>query len=87
MNKLELQKMANEIRKGIITAVHSAKAGHPGGSLSATEAVSYTHLDVYKRQVVCSVDFLENSGKKRQRKNSRKERHYHDKRRIQRTYR
>ena len=29
MNKLELQKMANEIRKGIITAVHSAKAGHP----------------------------------------------------------
>ncbi len=32
MNKLELQKMANEIRKGIITAVHSAKAGHPGGS-------------------------------------------------------
>ena len=30
MNKLELQKMANEIRKGIITAVHSAKAGHPG---------------------------------------------------------
>ena len=38
MNKLELQKTANEIRKGIITAVHSAKAGHPGGSLSATEA-------------------------------------------------
>ena len=32
MNKLELQKMANEIRKGIITAVHSAKAGHPGRS-------------------------------------------------------
>ena len=30
MNKLELQKEANEIRKGIVTAVHSAKAGHPG---------------------------------------------------------
>ena len=30
MNKLELQKTANEIRKGIVTAVHSAKAGHPG---------------------------------------------------------
>lgn len=29
MNKLELQKTANEIRKGIVTAVHSAKAGHP----------------------------------------------------------
>ena len=29
MNKLELMKTANEIRKGIITAAHSAKAGHP----------------------------------------------------------
>ena len=37
MNKLELMKTANEIRKGIVTALHSAKAGHPGGSLSATE--------------------------------------------------
>ena len=33
MNKLELQKTANEVRKGIVTAVHSAKSGHPGGSL------------------------------------------------------
>lgn len=31
MNKLELQITANEVRKGIVTAVHSAKAGHPGG--------------------------------------------------------
>ena len=30
MNKLELQKVANEVRKGIITGVHAAKAGHPG---------------------------------------------------------
>ena len=35
MNKLELQKTANEIRKGIVSGVHAAKAGHPGGSLSA----------------------------------------------------
>ena len=35
MNKLELQKTANEIRKGIITAVHSAKSGHPGIALGA----------------------------------------------------
>ena len=27
---LELEKTANEIRKGIVTAVHSAKSGHPG---------------------------------------------------------
>ena len=45
MNKLELQKMANEIRKGIITAVHSAKAGHPGGSLSATEVFTYLYFE------------------------------------------
>ena len=43
MNKLELMKTANEIRKGIVTAVHSAKSGHPGGSLSAADI--YTYLD------------------------------------------
>ena len=37
MNKLELMKTANEVRKGIVTAVHSAKSGHPGGSLSAAD--------------------------------------------------
>ena len=37
MTNLELQKMANEVRKGIITGVHAAKAGHPGGSLSAAD--------------------------------------------------
>ena len=42
MNNLELKKIANEVRKGIVTAVHSAKAGHPGGSLSAAD--SYTYL-------------------------------------------
>ena len=40
MNKLELQKMANEVRKGIDTGVHAAKAGHPGGSLSAADLFS-----------------------------------------------
>ena len=45
MNKLELEKTANEIRKGILTAVHSAKAGHPGGSLSATELFTYLYFE------------------------------------------
>ena len=35
MDVIELKKIANEVRKGIVTSVHSAKAGHPGGSLSA----------------------------------------------------
>ncbi|MBP7349555.1 MAG: transketolase, partial [Butyrivibrio sp.] len=29
MTNKELQKTANEVRKGIVTAVHSAKCGHP----------------------------------------------------------
>lgn len=45
MNILELQKAANEIRKGIVTAVHSAKAGHPGGSLSAADVFTYLYFE------------------------------------------
>ena len=45
MNNLELQKMANEVRKGIVTAVHSAKAGHPGGSLSAADVFTYLYFE------------------------------------------
>lgn len=45
MNTLELQKQANEIRKGIVTAVHSAKAGHPGGSLSAADIYTYLYFE------------------------------------------
>lgn len=45
MNNLELQKQANEIRKGIVTAVHSAKAGHPGGSLSAADAYTFLYFE------------------------------------------
>lgn len=44
MNKLELQKMAVEVRKGILTSVHSAKAGHPGGSLSAADIFTYLYF-------------------------------------------
>lgn len=45
MNKLELQKTANEVRKGIVTSVHSAKAGHPGGSLSAADIFTYLYFE------------------------------------------
>ena len=44
MDKLELQKTAVEVRKGIVTAVHSAKSGHPGGSLSAADIFTYLYL-------------------------------------------
>ncbi|MDD6157027.1 MAG: transketolase [Lachnospiraceae bacterium] len=45
MNNLELQKTANEIRKSIVTAVHSAKSGHPGGSLSAADIFTYLYFE------------------------------------------
>ena len=45
MNKLELMKTANEVRKGIVTAVHSAKSGHPGGSLSAADIYTYLFFE------------------------------------------
>ena len=44
MNKLELMKKANDIRKDIVTAVHAAKAGHPGGSLSAADIYTYLYF-------------------------------------------
>lgn len=45
MKNSELQKMANEVRKGIVTAVHGAKAGHPGGSLSAADMFTFLYFE------------------------------------------
>ncbi len=45
MDNLTLQKTANEVRKGIVTAVHSAKAGHPGGSLSAADMFTFLYFE------------------------------------------
>jgi transketolase len=45
MNNVELQKTANEVRKGIIRSVHSAKAGHPGGSLSAADIFTFLYFE------------------------------------------
>ncbi len=45
MEVSELKQIANEVRKGIITAVHSAKSGHPGGSLSAADIMTYLYFE------------------------------------------
>ena len=45
MENLELQKVANEVRKDIVTALHAAKAGHPGGSLSAADLFTYLYFE------------------------------------------
>lgn len=45
MNNLDLAKTANEVRKGIVTAVHAAKAGHPGGSLSCADLMTFLYFE------------------------------------------
>lgn len=45
MTNQELMLKANEIRKGIVTAVHSAKSGHPGGSLSVADIMTYLYFE------------------------------------------
>ena len=41
----ELEKIANNIRIGIIEAVHSAKSGHPGGSLSCADILTVLYFN------------------------------------------
>lgn len=65
MNKLELQKTANEVRKGIVTAVHGAKAGHPGGSLSAADIFTYIHIQRVTPCTLGSGLFLSDAGQNR----------------------
>ena len=45
MNNLELSRIANEVRKGVIKSTHSAKSGHPGGSLSAADIFTYLYFE------------------------------------------
>lgn len=45
MDKLQLMKTANEVRKGVVTAVYNAKSGHPGGSLSAADIYTYLYFE------------------------------------------
>ena len=44
MENLQLAKIANEVRKNIVTALHSAGSGHPGGSLSAADMLTYLYF-------------------------------------------
>ena len=45
VQKINLQKKACEMRIGIIDAVHSAKSGHPGGSLSIADLLTYLYFE------------------------------------------
>ena len=45
MTDQELARVANEVRRGIVTGVHDAKAGHPGGSLSIADILTYLYFE------------------------------------------
>lgn len=45
MTEAELKKTANEVRKNIVTAVYHAHSGHPGGSLSAADILTYLYFE------------------------------------------
>jgi len=45
MDKLELKKISNKVRQGIIESTNLAKSGHPGGALSATECIVYLYFE------------------------------------------
>ncbi len=45
MDTLKLKQIANEVRKSIIEEVHSAKSGHPGGSLSVADMLTYLYFE------------------------------------------
>ena len=45
MERLELQNIANEVRKNIIVETHAAKSGHPGGSLSCADMITYLYFE------------------------------------------
>lgn len=45
MTEAELKKTANEVRKNIMTAVYHAHSGHPGGSLSAADILTYLYFE------------------------------------------
>ena len=45
MDNQKLKKLANEVRKGIVTEVHAAQSGHPGGSLSAADVFTFLYFE------------------------------------------
>lgn len=42
--KLELKKLAVQVRKGVIEGTYNAKSGHPGGSLSIADIITYLYF-------------------------------------------
>ena len=72
MENLQLAKIANQVRKDIVTGVYNAKSGHPGGSLSAADMLTFlyfeemnvspekilTETDLYYQKVMLHLHFI-----------------------------
>ena len=43
--ELELKRIANDVRRGIIDSVYAAGCGHPGGSLSIADILTYLYYE------------------------------------------
>ena len=43
--ELELKRIANDVRRGIIDSVYAAGCGHPGGSLSIADILTYLYFE------------------------------------------
>lgn len=48
VKKLELQKIACKVRMGVIEGTYNAKSGHPGGSLSIADILTYLYFEEMK---------------------------------------
>lgn len=45
---LVLKETARDVRRGILTEVHAAKSGHPGGSLSVADIITYLYSEILR---------------------------------------
>ncbi|MEG2295738.1 MAG: transketolase, partial [Oscillospiraceae bacterium] len=59
--RTQLENIACKVRKGIIEAVYNAKSGHPGGSLSVCDMLTY----IYFKEMNVDVNDLKNPDRDR----------------------
>ncbi|MFC2377018.1 MAG: hypothetical protein ACFNLS_03560, partial [Lancefieldella sp.] len=57
MTNTELEHVASEVRKDILVATHAAKSGHPGGSLSAADILTYLYFEELNRRTFLIVEY------------------------------
>ena len=59
MDVQQLQKKANEVRRGTITMIHNAQTGHVGGALSAADYLTALYYRLLRVRPEMAAPFLE----------------------------